>query len=527
MPAAVITALLHHAQHSPDRPALHDRGQSVSYAELAQQVCDQAVRLQTLGLAPGAHLAIWAHKHPDTVIAMLAGLYAGLVLVPIAPPLRPNQARHICSQSQADAILIDQAHYHWLQSDTPVADRDGLLIAHHLDGPFSVLADRPSGPMAATPSLIEPSATAILFYTSGSTGLPKGVMVTHANLAAGARAVSHYLGLTADDRLLGVLPLSFDYGFSQLSTALYCGACLHLSDYLLPKDLQRPLLDEAVTVVAGTPGLLIPLARQPWLADAPALRIMTNSGGRLPVASVRAIRSARPRTQLFLMYGLTEAFRASFLPPDEVDAHPDSMGRSFAETQLGIIDEHGHLLPPGQTGELVQGGPLVTAGYFNDPTGTAARFRQPPTGWPDPSETRVVYSGDRVHMDESGRLYFRGRLDDQIKTAGFRVSPEEIESVALGCPGVAEALAYPILDDVLGARIGLAVAPLEADEAELRRRLRTELAPYQQPARLTRLMSLPRSANGKLDRQTLMAQFSDEQARQDDQPAPRPPERSA
>ncbi len=500
---AVIRALLQQAEANPDRIALRDAGERISYGVLVERVRNLAGELQRRELVAGDRLLIWANKSNTTVVTLLAGLYLGLVIVPVAPALRPIQAERIFRRSRARAIVIDNIHCQWLTNDV-TAPRDAYWFAQDFGGPFSTLDTTAAISATDAPTPRQGDDLAALFFTSGSTGLPKGVMVTHENLAIGAASVADYLQLQADDRLLGMLPLSFDYGFSQLTTAFQVGACVHLADYLLPGDFKRPLLEEGITVVAGTPGLLIPLSRQRWLPEAPNLRLITNSGGHLPVATVQAFRNARPQTNLYLMYGLTEAFRASYLPPDEVDTHPDSMGRAFAASRLGLVDDDGRLLGPGSTGELIQGGPLVTAGYFDDPEATAERFRAPPADWPYPDE-RVVYSGDRVHMDESGRLYFRGRLDDQIKTAGFRVSPDEIESVALASPGVHEALAYAIPDVTLGARIGLAVAPASVDEAQLRQRLKEQLAPYQQPVCIQRHPALPRSANGKLDRKALMA----------------------
>jgi len=501
---AVIRALLQQAEANPDRIALRDAGARISYGVLVERVRNLAGELQRRELIAGDRLLIWANKSNATVAIMLAGLYLGLVIVPVAPALRPVQAERIFHRSRARGIVIDNIHRQWLTNDVTAPKDASYWFAQDFGGPFSTLDTTAAISATDAPTPRQGDDLAALFFTSGSTGQSKGVMVTHDNLAIGAASVADYLRLQAHDCLLGMLPLSFDYGFSQLTTAFHVGACLHLADYLLPGDFKRPLLEDGITVVAGTPGLLIPLSRQRWLAEAPALRLITNSGGHLPVAAVQAFRSARPQTKLFLMYGLTEAFRASYLPPDEVDMHPDSMGRAFAASRLGLVDEDGRLLGPGSTGELIQGGPLVTAGYFDDPEATAERFRAPPADWPYLDE-RVVYSGDRVHMDEDGRLYFRGRLDDQIKTAGFRVSPEEIESVALASPGVHEALAYAIPDVTLGARIGLAVAPESVDEAQLRQRLKEQLAPYQQPVCIQRHPALPRSANGKLDRKALMA----------------------
>jgi len=516
MPPDLIDQLQHIATTAPARIALRDAQQSIRYDELVARVHHAAGQLTALGLQPGDRLIIWTNKRPETVITLLAALTTGIVFVPLHPALRPAQLRQIFTRAEARGLIIDKAHAHTLELSTEQLDAATLTSGTEELG-FCAAPDEPPIFFDTTahpgqthkeridaPQAYQPNALAALLYTSGSTGLPKGVMVTRANLTIGAQAVCDYLGLTAEDEILAVLPLSFDYGLSQITTALMAGAGIYLQDYLLPNDLKKPLMNAGITVLAGTPGLLIPLSHQHWLPDCPTLRVITNSGGRLPVSAVRAIRTARPRTRLFLMYGLTEAFRASFLPPDEVDAHPESIGRAFAATTLGLVDEQGSLYPDQGTaeGELIQGGPLVTDGYFNDPIATAERFRPPPTGWPNPNDKRVVYSGDRVRRDADGRLYFLGRRDDQIKNQGFRVSPEEIETAALQFPGVREALAFgyaPPDSPEASEKIGLVIAP-SIDTQALARWLKQTLAPYQQPAHIMDLVNLPRSANGKLDR---------------------------
>ncbi|MFN2381525.1 MAG: AMP-binding protein, partial [Guyparkeria sp.] len=418
--------------------------------------------------------------------------------------LKPEQVDHQLARCQARGLLADRSRLKQYEQ-TALDDEwgwwpTGSKAAQAVTSPTAATAVAPSEPCRAHHDRL-----AMLFFTSGSTGLPKGVMVSEGNLDTGIRLVADYLALRADDVLAAVLPLAFDYGFSQVTTGLAVGAAVYLDDYLLPADLKRPLLHEHATVLAGTPGLLVPLSRQPWLAECPALRALTNSGGALPIAAVQRLRETRPNTDLFLMYGLTEAFRASFLPPGEVDTHPDAIGYPLPGTTIGLVESDGRLLGPGESGELVQGGPLVTQGYINDPGATAQRFRTPPAGWPDEAAERVVYSGDLVRMDEAGRLYFEGRLDEQIKVAGFRISPEEIESVATAAPGIEEALAVGEPDPESGnQRLRLHVAPRDVDLEGLRRHLRAHLAPYQQPAAIETHAALPRSANGKFDRRALI-----------------------
>lgn len=514
MPIDLIARLSHHARHRPARIALRQGDHTLSYAELATQVAIAAAHLCALGLTPGDRLVVWANKRIESVVLILAAWSAGIVIVPLHPALRAGQLRDIFDRAHAHGLIIDASHAKIL-GFTAIAQHDLGFTPQPTQSPVAFELKAALGEAALNLThQPQPSDLAALLYTSGSTGQPKGVMVTRGNLNHGAAAVRDYLGLTTADELLAVLPLSFDYGLSQITTALMAGAGVTLLNYLLPNDLKKPLLTGGITVLAGTPGLLIPLAigtaHQTWLTDAPHLRLITNSGGKLPVATVHALRAARPQTDLYLMYGLTEAFRASFLPPAEVDAHPDSIGRAFSATVLALVDAHGQLLPEGEAeGELVQGGVLVTAGYFNDAVATAECFRVPPTGWPNPEDRRVVFSGDRVRRDRDGRLYFLGRRDEQIKTQGYRVSPEEIEAEALRYPGVVEALAFGFApaDAPENTRIGLVIAPETVAINALHPWLQARLAPYQMPKHTLALPVLPRSNNGKLDRSASRAIF--------------------
>ena len=501
MPLDLISAIDRHADARPNARALGDRRGWLDYAALAGRITAAREQLDALGLAAGDRVVVWAGKEVDTAVWLLAMLAADIVPAPAHPALRPEQIEHQCRQCDARGLLLDAPHARQWQ---PRHEGDGWQWAP-VDGHLEPI-EPPSDQPAALPTrgARHPDRLAMLFFTSGSTGLPKGVMVSEGNLDTGGRLVADYLGLESNDVVAAILPLAFDYGFSQLVTGLARGAAVYLDDYLLPADLKRPLLREGASVLAGTPGLLIPLARQSWLAEAPALRVVTNSGGHLPVETVRRLRETRPATRLYLMYGLTEGFRATFLPPEEVDEHPDSIGYPLPGTPIGLVDADGRLLDPGATGELVQGGPLVALGYINDPEATDRRFGPPPPGWPDDSDRPVVFSGDRVHMDAAGRMTFVGRIDEQIKVAGFRISPEEIESIALDAPGVAEAIALGTPDPGSGnQRLVLHVAPAGVDPEALRRHLRRHLAPYQQPAEIHRHEHLPRSDNGKLDRRRL------------------------
>jgi acyl-CoA synthetase (AMP-forming)/AMP-acid ligase II len=342
-----------------------------------------------------------------------------------------------------------------------------------------------------------------IIYTSGSTGLPKGVAITHANLWAGARAVSEYLRISDADRIASLLPFSFDYGFNQLLCALLNRATLIVERSPLPQQIALTLRERDVTVLPCVPPLWLQLLGAPEFCASPMpqLRLMTNTGGRVPVEAVRRLRQVQPQAKLVLMYGLTEAFRATYLPPEEVDAHPDSIGRAIPGTEIMVLREDGSECAAGEEGELVQRGPTVAAGYWNDPETTARVFRanpRRPAGAPDAE--RVVFSGDVVRRDEDGRLYFVGRRDRIIKTLGFRVSPDEVCEVLYASGDVAEAIVGAEPDEQRGERIvAYVVLKPKGDAGRLQRFCRAELPRYMQPARIEVMAGLPRTSSGKFD----------------------------
>jgi acyl-CoA ligase (AMP-forming) (exosortase A-associated) len=348
---------------------------------------------------------------------------------------------------------------------------------------------------------------AAILYTSGSTGQPKGVVLSHRNMVAGAQSVASYLDLRADDRLLAVLPLSFDYGLSQLTTAFLRGASVVLMNYLFPKDIVAMVARERITGLAAVPPLWIALARLAWPAGC-TLRFITNSGGAMPVPTVQALREALPDTQIFLMYGLTEAFRSTYLPPSEVARRPDSIGRAIPNAEILVVRPDGSLCDADEPGELVHRGALVALGYWNDPARTAQRFRPAPgQDAALPVSELAVWSGDTVRRDAEGYLYFIGRSDDMIKVSGYRISPTEIESVLHATGLVAEVAAFGIDHPQLGQAIAVIAVPAEegaVDSATLLAECKRHLPAYMVPARVDlRAGPLPRNPNGKIDRNLL------------------------
>jgi acyl-CoA ligase (AMP-forming) (exosortase A-associated) len=330
---------------------------------------------------------------------------------------------------------------------------------------------------------------------------------------AGAASVTTYLNNTAADRILVVLPLSFDYGLSQLTTAFQAGACAVLMNYLLPRDVIRTVTREKITGLAAVPPLWMQLAALDWPQSVNEhLRTLTNSGGHLPKSTLDALRARCPKSQIFLMYGLTEAFRSTYLPPEELDRRPDSIGKAIPGAEILVVREDGTPCASGEPGELVHRGVHVTRGYWNDPEKTAERYKPAPgqlSGLVIPE--LAVWSGDTVRQDEEGFLYFIGRRDDMIKTSGYRVSPSEIEEVIYASGWVNEVIALGVTHAVLGQTVALVIyAPdAEASLAEsLRALCKIKLPSFMVPTQIEiRSEPLPRNPNGKIDRKQLTAEL--------------------
>ena len=440
--------------------------------------------------------------------------------VPVNALLKAPQVAHILRDCDVTALVTTASRLVDLAREIP--DLAGLRVAITVDEPASARRQNcvtlgweelRSAPTHGAPSTIDTDVAA-LFYTSGSTGKPKGVMLSHRNLVTGARSVSSYLGNTPDDRLLAVLSFSFDYGFSQLSTAFAVGASVVLLDYLLPQEVLLTLDRERITGFAAVPPIWIQLADLRWPDTArETLRYITNSGGTMPQATLSKLRQALPRTRVFLMYGLTEAFRSTYLPPEEVDRRSDSIGKAIPGAEVLVLRADGTPCAAGEPGELVHLGPLVSLGYWNDPERTAERFRPvPQTAGGAPQPELAVWSGDIVRRDEEGFLYFIGRRDEMIKTSGYRVSPTEIEEEAYATGLVGDAVAVGVPHARLGHGIVLvATAPTGtvADTDSLMAALRRRLPRYLVPLAVDWRDGLPCNANGKFDRERLRQELAE------------------
>lgn len=504
---------------APGSPALTYQAQTLSYGDLAQSIENFAGRLIDLGIGRSERVGIYLEKRPEFVVAAFGTTQAGAVFVPLNPLLKAEQVGYILRDCNVRVLVTSVER---LAALAPVLaqchDLRHVVLTGHGGAdatiPQSVVpwAQLQSPGPARSHRVIDDDMVAIL-YTSGSTGQPKGVVLSHRNMVTGAKSVASYLENRASDTLLAALPLSFDAGFSQLTTAFHVGARVVLLNYLLPKDVLNATVKERITGLTAVPPLWIQLTQLQWPASVTEhLRYIANTGGRMPLETLTTLRKALPRTRPYLMYGLTEAFRATYLPPEEVDRRPDSIGKAIPNSEVLVLRDDGTPCAPNEPGELVQRGALVGMGYWNDPERTAERYKPLPgreAGLVRPE--LAVFSGDTVRRDEEGFLYFIGRRDEMIKTSGYRISPTEIEEVVYSTQRVGECAALGVEHPALGHAVVLVATPKEGgsiDEAGLLAECKAKLPIYMVPTKIdVRTGPLPRNPNGKIDRKLLTSEF--------------------
>lgn len=509
-----------------EAPALVHGNARWTYGELGLQVMQVAGGLLQLGLHRADRVGVWLDKRPEAVVASFAAPAAGGVMVPMNPLLKPEQVVYIARDCNVRVLITSPERLPLL---APVLgecpDLRHVVVTAAMAQPINL----PSGVALSTwPELlaaasrpghrvIDTDLCAIL-YTSGSTGRPKGVVLSHRNMVAGAKSVASYLGNHAGDTLLAALPLSFDAGFSQLTTAFHAGARVVLLNYLLPRDVLKAMEREKVTGLTAVPPLYIQLSGLDWPASInDHLRYFANTGGRMPRETLAVLRQRVPKAKPFLMYGLTEAFRSTYLPPEEVDRRPDSIGKAIPNAEILVLREDGTECAPDEPGELVHRGALVGQGYWNDAEKTAERYKLLPVGIGGRQAGLMlpeyaVFSGDTVRRDAEGFLYFVGRRDEMMKTSGYRVSPTEVEEVLYATRLVGECVAFGVDHDTLGQAIQvIATAPEGADVLDvdaLLSQCRQKMPAYMVPASITPMAGpLPRNPNGKIDRKLLATQW--------------------
>ena len=508
------------AERAPLSIALHDDVATLDYAALAGEIRRFAAALSALNLGRHERVAIYLDKRLETVVAAFGAPAHGAVFVPINPLLKPEQVGYILRDCGVCVLVTSAERLQVIEATLPgcPALRHVIVTGASAEPtgmttiPVHRWAEVLDAPAAQHHRVIDTDMAAIL-YTSGSTGKPKGVVLSHRNMVAGAKSVASYLENRSSDVLLAALPLSFDAGFSQLTTGFHAGASVVLLNYLVPRDVVKAVVAHRVTGLTAVPPLWIQLTQAKWPESVNEhFRYFANTGGRMPFDTLKSLRALLPQARPYLMYGLTEAFRATYLPPEEVDRRPDSIGKAIPNSEIMVLRPDGSECDAGEPGELVQRGALVAQGYWNDAEKTAERFRPLPGregGLVLPEI--AVFSGDTVRRDEEGFLYFIGRVDEMIKSSGYRISPNEVEEVLYASQLVGECAAFGVPHATLGEAVVVVVTARDGvafDLARLQAVCRQQLPAYMVPAQFElRDGPLPRNANGKIDRKSISTEY--------------------
>ncbi len=500
------------ARLHPRKTAIVCGEQRIGYADLEVDANRLAHALIDRGLKCGDRVLIWLDNSIEAVTAVFAVLKAGGVFVMVNPTTKPHKLAYLLENAGAQMLFAParrsaavgqlrtatgQPQQVILVGEAPAAPSDRRTVSYTRLLQEFAACSLPPAKRAIDIDL------AALIYTSGSTGHPKGVMLTHLNMVSAATSITTYLENREDDIILNVLPLSFDYGLYQVLMAFRFGGTVVLEkSFTYPHAVLSTLEKERVTgfpLVPTMAAILLELDLSRY--DTSSLRYVTNTGAALPTEHIRRLRQVWPHVRIYSMYGLTECKRVAYLPPEEIDRRPDSVGRAMPNTQVFIVDEQGQRVPPGEVGELVVRGANVMKGYWKSPQATADRLKPGPL----PGEF-VLYTGDLFRMDEEGFLYFVGRRDDIIKSRGEKVSPREVEDVLCRHPDVTQAAVVGVPEAVLGQAIHAFVTLAEnaaADERELLRWCRRELEDYMVPQRIEIRDTLPRTPSGKVDKKQL------------------------
>ena len=506
----------------PGRTFLFSGGQSVTFGQLAEAVDRFAGWLYGHGVRAGDRVGVHVQKSPEEIVAMLAAARIGAAWVNLSVHWNAHQVRDQAEDCGMRVLVVNPRRASELLRETWPQSLERLVVQGEGpvegDGSRWVPWSQAGGVLPARHTFPIETDLAAVCYTSGSTGRPKGVMLSHRNFVAATQIVSDYLGNSDQDRLLSVLPCCFNYGLLQILTMLLVGGSVVLQRVTMPAELAASLARGDITGVAAVPSIWTPLAAH--MAETgqsfPGLRYLTNAGGKCPDAVLAQLPGLFQGAAIYLMYGMTETIRATYLDPELFESKRGAMGRPTINTEIFVVDAEGRPVPCGELGELVQRGPTMAMGYWGRPDASAEKFRPCP-GLGKTGETRFCWSGDIVREDADGVLWFVGRQDFMIKSNGVRISPAEIEEVVHHFPGVVHAVAFGAPDPVAGQAVELAIEAGEGglDLAELRRFCRQKLAGYLCPRQL-HLWSgpMPKTGNGKLDVKAVVAALQQAQAAQ-------------
>ena len=495
------------ADRLPGKVGLICDGHRFTYAEIEARANRLANALRAHGLGRGERVVVYLPNTVELVISIFATLKAGGVFVVVNHSTKHDKLAYIMNNCQARALITSgrQADVaRQLAQEVPSLQVAVLTSPVEPEPPrlLSFEAIQSDFPPQRLPKINIDLDLACLIYTSGSTGDPKGVMSDHSNVVFAASSIIEYLGNVESDIVIGLLPLSFDYGLYQLLMVFKFGGTLVLErGFTYPAAILKRIQEEHVTGFPGVPTIytvLLQMDLSPY--DLSSVRYLTNTAAALPSSHIAQIRERFPWAKLYSMYGLTETKRTLYLPPDQLDVRPGSVGIAIPGTEVWLEDEDGHRLGPNQAGELVVRGRHVMRGYWGDPAATAARYRPGPI----PGE-RLCYTGDLFRMDDEGYMYFVARKDDIIKSRGEKVAPKEVENVLYGLKGVLEAAVVGVPELVLGEAIKAFVVRSDAGltETDVLKHCRTHLEDFMVPKYIEFCQELPKTFSGKIKKTDL------------------------
>lgn len=501
------------ARRLPDKVALVCDGERLTYRDLDARADALAGALAGRGLGRGDRVVVFADNTVQAVVAYWATLKASAVACVINSQTRAEKLSRMLSDSGAAALVTDRRHAATFAGPAAAArDLRTVVVSGEVEPD---LAGRLPGflawdeALAATagsppPRLNLDQDLASIIYSSGTTGEPKAIMLSHRNMLAASASIAAYLGNAEEDVVLSVLPLSLTYGVYQMLVAFRTGARLVLErSFAYPAQVLARMAAEGVTGFAGVPMIYAVLLQTKNLSDydLSRLRYLTNAAAALPVPHLQGIRERLPHVRFYSMYGQTECARISYLPPEDLDRKPASIGVPIPNTEFWIQDEQGRRAPANQVGELVVRGAHVMRGYWRRPEATAERLKPGPV----PGEW-VLHTGDLCRMDEEGYLYFVSRMDDIIKSRGEKVSPREVESAIAAIPGVGEVAVVGVPDEILGQAVKAFIVPREGavlSEKSVRLECERRLESFMVPKYVAFVADLPRTSGGKVRKSEL------------------------
>jgi long-chain acyl-CoA synthetase len=501
------------ARRFPAKTALVAGGRRLTFADLDGESSDLAALLAERGIARGDRVVVFMDNCWEAVVAIFAVLKAGAVFCPINPSTKADKLAYVIDNCRARGVVTQARLLPVLDDASEKASSVKLVVVAGANGrpesaDVALLEDArgAAARYASAPGI--DLDLAMLVYTSGSTGFPKGVMMTHQNVVAAATSITTYLESTPDDIVLNVLPISFDYGLYQILMAVKIGYTLILEkSFAFPQAIFARMTAERVTGLPLVPTMAALILQMKDLKAGafPHLRYITNTAAALPAAHIRRLQELLPGTTVYSMYGLTECKRCTWLPPAELSRRTTSVGIAIPGTEAYLVDDHGDRLPFGETGELVIRGAHVMKGYWENEQATDKALRPGPFPW-----EKVLYTGDLFRTDEEGFLYFVSRKDDIIKSRGEKVSPVEVENALYAIPGIKEAAAIGVPDPILGMAIK-AVVVQEAGgaltERDVIRHCAGNLEDYMVPKHVEFRDALPKTESGKISRREVAAQF--------------------